>query len=509
MSRTAASGIDGRTSRNAWPILIAVVFAVFALTLLFTKRPWVDEAWFTGPAQDLVTRGKFGTLLLDPAGSHLRLNKSDAILQGINEHTYWVLPFHLLQLAAWGKLFGFSIFSMRMPSVLWGGVALASTGFVIRRLAGNGSALITAAVLAIAIGFVNAASDARMDMTCAALGLAALAVYLWLREVNLRAAVLCAHTLAAAGVFTHPNGAFGAGGLLIAMLWLDRHRLRPFTVAWLAAPYLLFGMLWAAYVMQAPADFSAQMSANTAARGSDILAPWRGIWREINGRYRTEFWPEGSTTGKLKIVGLLCYLSGFGTLAFARTLRQSSGCRLLLCLTVFQFLCLSVLASTKNTYYLVYILPYFAGAVGIASVYLWTSYGTRIRIVCAAALVAYAAVQTAAVLNLGLITGGYRKEYIPATAYLKSILQPDDLIMGAAELGYSLGFDNPQVVDDVWLGRWSGRRPTLVVVDRWYYQQVIDAATDRGVPAPAYFDTLLKSFRLVRESKGYRIYKRI
>ena len=75
------------------------MFAAFALALLFTKRPWVDEAWFTGPALDLVTHGRFGTLLLDPAGSHLRLYKPDAFLQGIKQRTYWVMPLHLLQLA--------------------------------------------------------------------------------------------------------------------------------------------------------------------------------------------------------------------------------------------------------------------------------------------------------------------------------------------------------------------------------------------------------------------------
>ena len=69
-----------------------MVFAAFALAMLFTKRPWVDEAWFTSPALDLVIHGKFGTLLLDPAGSHLRLYKPDAVLRGINQHTYWVMP---------------------------------------------------------------------------------------------------------------------------------------------------------------------------------------------------------------------------------------------------------------------------------------------------------------------------------------------------------------------------------------------------------------------------------
>ena len=49
----------------------------------------------------------------------------------------------------------------------------------------------------------------------------------------------------------------------------------------------------------------------------------------------------------------------------------------------------------------------------------------------------------------------------------------------------------------------------MVVVDRWYYGQVIEAATSRGIPTPAYFDTLFKSFRLVQELEGYRIYRRV
>jgi 4-amino-4-deoxy-L-arabinose transferase-like glycosyltransferase len=491
-------------------LLIALVFGAFALALLLTKRPWVDEAWFTGPALDLVTRGKFGTLLLDPAGSHLRLYKPDAFLRGINEHTYWVMPLHLLQLAAWGKVFGFSVFSMRMPSVLWGGVTLASIGLIVRRLyGGRGAALIGAAVLAVDFGFVNGAADGRMDMTCAALGFAGLAVYLSLREANFPGAVMAAHALAAGAVFTHPNGVFGSVGLLLTMLWLDRHRVRPLTVALIAAPYLVFGLLWAIYCLQAPADFAAQFSANSAARASDVLAPWRGVWREINGRFRNHFWPEGSAMGKLKIVGILVYVAALGTLASAKSLRQDAGCRLLLCLTLLQFLCLSIFASTKNTYYIVYILPYFAAATGIAASYLWSSYGYRVRAVCVAALASYLAVQTAAVINLSVVTGGYRKEYTPAIAYLKSTLRPDDLIMGTAELGFSLGFENPQLVDDVWFGYWSGRRATVLVVDRWYYEQVIEAASRRGIPTPAYFESLFKSFRLARELKGYRIYRRI
>jgi hypothetical protein len=486
-----------------------VVFAAFALAMLFTKRPWVDEAWFTSPALDLVIHGKFGTLLLDPAGSHLRLYKPDAVLRGINEHTYWVMPLHLLQLAAWGKVFGFSVFSMRMPSVLWGAVALASIGSIVRRLyEGRWAAGIAAAILAVDFGFVNGAADARMDMTCAALGLAALAAYLRLRESNFPGAVVVAHALAAGAVFTHPNGIFASAGLLLTMLWLDRNRIRPFTLALMAAPYLLFGLLWAIYCLQAPAEFAAQLSANSAARASDLLAPWRGVWREINGRFRNHFIPEGGS-GKLKIIGLLIYVAALGTLASARKLRETRGCRLLLSLTLLQFLCLSVFASLKVPYYMVYILPYFAAAGGIATSYLWSSYGLRVRVLCAAALVCYATVQTAVVMNLSFVNGGYRKEYTPVVAYLKSTLQPDDLVMGPAELGFSLGFENPQLVDDVWFGYWSGRRPTVLVVDRWYYDHVIEAAASRGIPTPGYFDTLFKRCQLVREFKGYRIYRSV
>ena len=510
MRKRAISDVDWRSLPASWgAFLIAGVFLIFALIMLFTKGPWVDEAWFTGPALDLVGRGKFGTLLLDPAGSHLRLYKADAFLQGINQHTYWVMPIHLLQLAAWGKLFGFSVFSMRMPSVLWGGVALASIGVIVRRLyEGRGAALIATAVLAVDFGFVNGASDARMDMTCAALCLAALAAYLCLRDANFPVAVTTAHVLAAGAVFTHPNGVFASAGLLLTMLWLDRNRVQDLTVALIAAPYLLFGLLWAVYCWQAPAEFSAQFSANAAGRASDLRAPWRGVWREINGRFRNHFYPEGGI-GKFKVIGLLMYVAALGTLTSARKLRETKACRLLLWLTLLQFLCLSVFASLKVAHHLVYILPYFAAATGIATSYLWSSHGLRVQVLSTAALVCYVAVQTAVVMNVSFITAGYRKEYTPVIAYLKSTLQPDDLVMGPAQLGFSLGFENPQIVDDVWFGYWSGRRPTVLVVDRGYYEVVIEEAISRGMPSQGYFDALFKSYQLVLEVKGYRIYRRV
>ena len=69
LRKRAVRDIDGWNLPASWGTLtIALVFIAFALALVFTKGPWVDEAWFTGPALDLVTHGKFGTLLLDQIG---------------------------------------------------------------------------------------------------------------------------------------------------------------------------------------------------------------------------------------------------------------------------------------------------------------------------------------------------------------------------------------------------------------------------------------------------------
>lgn len=51
MRKRAVRDIDGRNLPASWGALtIALVFIAFALALVFTKGPWVDEAWFTGSA---------------------------------------------------------------------------------------------------------------------------------------------------------------------------------------------------------------------------------------------------------------------------------------------------------------------------------------------------------------------------------------------------------------------------------------------------------------------------
>jgi hypothetical protein len=94
-------------------------------------------------------------------------------------------------------------------------------------------------------------------------------------------------------------------------------------------------------------------------------------------------------------------------------------------------------------------------------------------------------------------------------AYLSSIIKPGDLVTGPAELAFTMGFYNPQLVDDIWLGHWSGKRPTIVVVDDWYYgPMVVDKATAANYVRWV-SDELSQNFKVIKVFDGYTIYRRL
>ena len=130
--------------------------------------------------------------------------------------------------------------------------------------------------------------------------------------------------------------------------------------------------------------------------------------------------------------------------------------------------------------------------------------------IAVAALGAYFVVQLAVFAHLATAVSSYSRKYLPAVHYVKSILQPGDLVAGAADLAFGLGFYNPQLVDDIWLGRWSGKRPTIVVVDDWYYYECTIMNTPTAQPYKQWVnDQLTREFALVKALDGYSIYRRV
>ena len=88
------------------------------------------------------------------------------------------------------------------------------------------------------------------------------------------------------------------------------------------------------------------------------------------------------------------------------------------------------------------------------------------------------------------------------------MLKPDDLVMGTSELGFSLGFDESPVSRRCLVRLLVGAESDRAGGGPLVLRPVIETATSRGMPSAAYYDELFRSFSLVREMKGYRIYRR-
>src|ERR1700722_14713859 len=238
--------------------LITVLYLSLAVMGALTTRPWCDEGWFSNPAENLITTGSMSTSVLDPTSTWRGVN-----LQGIDRHTYWVMPLYILAQAGWYGITGFSLISMRLFSVLWGLVAMACWYVILKRLSGSTAiGLLAVALLSTDFQFLLTAGDGRMDMMTAALGSAALACYLTLRESNLSRAIFISQLLAEASFFTHPLGLLAAAGLVFVSLYYDRQRLRPVHLLLLAIPYVAGAAGWLFYILQSPSDFLPQFAGN-------------------------------------------------------------------------------------------------------------------------------------------------------------------------------------------------------------------------------------------------------
>src|SRR5260370_37081740 len=180
------------TGSVAGSALIVLVSLGVGLTNLFTRAPWCEGACFGNPGYTLGYKGFMGTTVLEPASSTWKSVK----LTGIDRHTYWVMPLNLLANAAGFRVFGFSIYSMRLLSLLWGMIALCAWGASLWKL--TGQPLLTLGslgLIAVDYHFLMQASDGRMDVMTVALGWSGVAPYLLLPERNFPLPSPVSHTL--------------------------------------------------------------------------------------------------------------------------------------------------------------------------------------------------------------------------------------------------------------------------------------------------------------------------
>jgi hypothetical protein len=503
------SGVPRRTVVAVTIILMA--WTALALSLAASNAPWSNEAWCAIPAVNLATQGYMGTTVLVSKGIWL---------EGIERHTYWMMPLDLLVQAGWYKVVGFSLFRQRLLSVLFGVVGLLSWFVIVLRLSGKfSSALIACLAIGFERNFLNAAANGRMDMMGAALGAASIAAFLQIRRRSRRAALVTSNALAAAAIFTHPCGVLFAAALVVTILYTlgseEQQRLSFADVAISCVPYLIGAGLWGLYIAQAPADFRSQFFGNVSgfageylprARFSGITEPWKALWMELKLRYLLPF-----GFGDLKTVkgaGLatwfaLCASAAFGAL-LSKKLRSERGVRILAVSGLTVFLVMALFEGMKFQQYLVYSLPFLTALAAMAAGELWERHSMRIPL-CAALTFAIGIQIAGAVQRVA--GNPLRTEFLPVARWVQGNLAPGDSVIGPAELGYVLGFGG-SLADDVRLGFYTHEKPRIIVTSSWYRAWAENSAGRE----PAAFDhirnTLDNDYWRVLGQGEYIVYER-
>ena len=270
---------------------VLVAYLVTATLKARTMYIWSNEAWFASPALTLLEKGYLGTEILETKGTWM---------EGLERHTYWMPPVHLLVQAAWFRLFGFSLFTLRSVSIVSGAATLLAWYWIISLLSGNRNvALMSMGLAAADPRFLTFAALGRADMLCAALGALGLACYLRLRNGSFPAAMVAANGLAAASCLTHPCGVLYAGAVVLLMLFFDRRKIGWSALALAALPYLLGLSAWGIYILQAPSQFVRQFTGNISGIASEFSGAtrWSGLSAPLAALKREYFLRYGATSG--------------------------------------------------------------------------------------------------------------------------------------------------------------------------------------------------------------------
>lgn len=481
-----------------------VIFLVLALWLANTKAPWCDEAWFVNPAYDLAFHGRMGSNVLEPSGHYL-----NAYLRGVQERTYIFPPNHLVALAGWLRLFGFSAFITRVYSVCWSAIGLAALFYVLLRLFPD-RRVAQLAVLLAAIDFIFlwSTADGRPEAVANSLAICSVAAYLHFREANLGKAVFVSQIFAAAGVFAHFNALLIVLSLVAAAWYLDRKRLRLQYVLWAAAPYAFFGLLWSFYILQKPSDFVAQFfpQAGYSERWKGFLRPDIAIGTEIDRHLAAycidDLW-AGVTNGWAFIVPLLYFSAVIWFLRARRHLERTE--RAFLVFTAVLMCGMTFLNGFKGYFYLIYIVPIYDAVLAAWLLNLWAR-SRRDKWAACAITATFAILQLSTSIQ-HIRADEYHRDYEPAIRDLKQYRSAGKSIVGTAALGFGLNFSGFK--DDIREGTYSGLTPDVLVVDRSYRKFAgMFEKNEPGVFAHI-VTTLAGSYRLVSRHGSFWILERV
>jgi hypothetical protein len=483
-------------SRAQWAAAACalLIYLVLSVGLSLSRSPWWDEGLFADIAINFRNFGHLGSSVLAPSGY--------LDLPGVHQYTFFQFPLYLLALGGWFRLVPATVVSMRLFSVMWGCVFILSWFVVLRSLSRNEPlSLLVASVVALEYESVVKASTGRMDMMCAALGLAGLASYFWFRDSNRSRGVILAAWFEAASLFCHPMGAVMNAVAAAVIIW-DLRRINWRLIAAASLPYLT-GTAWCLYyIHQAPGVFWAQSKAASEYRVRGIGVVLLGVLNDANARYIHSY---AGYAGILNLSAICLVFLAVGMVALLkdRNLRRQPEANRLLLSAAIAYAGVAIVDGMKFPHYLIFSIPFFA-ACGAVWVYdRWREGGLGRWVACSL---------LAANLLIGIGGAGYRirrneyrQLYDPAVEFVRSQLPSNGLVMGGSELGFALGFGRP-LVDDRYLGFFSGERPAMFVENKFY-----------GLPwrSPRFANALSssrselgKKYHLAFSNDAYKVYLR-
>jgi hypothetical protein len=438
-----------------WACASASLILFLALSIWFSlaRGPWWDEGLFADVAINFCRSGHLRSSVLAPYS----FNNMPAV----DRYCYWQLPSYLVSLGLWFRILPATVEWMRIFSVFWGCIFIACWFLFVRALTRNETlALLVASVVALDFSCIAASSNGRMDMMCAALGQAALAAYVCLRDSHPRQALGLAGILGASSLFCHPMGA-ATNAWLLALLLTDRHRLRRWMLWPAVLPYVIAGGACLFYILQAPKIFLAQAKDVSSYRVGGIAFMFANLLNDIRDRYLQFYFAPHSGSHKLKVFCLLFGVAGLLAIALNKKLRSEKLARLLVSLALVSYAGVALIDDLKYPYYFVYVTPILS-ACGAVWLYYTFQIHSSFRWIASGLLGAFVAA-TAGATAFFIRRNEFATEYRPAAAMVRQALRPGEIVMGPSELGFALGF-GPPLVDDCYLGFRSGIRPQIYVM---------------------------------------------
>ncbi len=482
-----------------------VLYLALAGLTVYTRRPWVDEAWAGVPAWSLATHGNTATPSFDASGMgpHGMLR--------VDTICYWQAPLYLAVQALWYQIFPFSLWSMRWLSVAAGLAGMLCWAVFLKRLTGDiHAAGLMTLLMSCAYMMDSASGFGRPDALSFAFQAAAFASYFVLRETRFNWALLVSQAFVAASGLTHPNGGMlSFFGTAFLILYFDRARLNIKQLAIAAAPYLAGGLAWGAYILKDSAAFLSQYGAQAEGRFAGLRRPLAAIRSELVLRY-VQIMGLGrhsaGSSGPIFLKSLLyaAFAVGIGGVLLTPNLRKNKPVRSLLWLLAIYLFFYTFLEGTKATYYMIYIIYIYAALFA-----LWLSYyrtaGRLSKPMLALVIAGLMLVEAGGTLQRAR-ANAFHNSFLPAVAYLRQHAAPGSLIMGSYEMGFALGFGN-NFLDDYRLGLASGKIPDFIVVEEIYEDRFRMLQMQRPQEYQRFLE-LLKQYHEVYNQNFYRILAR-